>query len=134
MTKKKMNTKGKNPDCLKKKKKKKKERKQNPVNVEQQRSCTRVPLSIFVLFTNSQSLLTSQWPTKKKEKSYKHRSTQKVTITQYKVTNYGPHNTSQSQSIKCHEHNTPQFIKNAEGRGQRGPEAEQYSKDKKTQI
>ena len=34
-----------------KKKKKKKKRKQKPVNVEQRHCCTRVPLSIFVLFS-----------------------------------------------------------------------------------
>ena len=65
---------------------------------------------------------------KKKKKSNKHRTTQKVTITQYKATNYSPHNTPQSQSIKSHKHNTPQFIRNAKGRG---PKAEQYNKDKK---
>ena len=76
-----------------------------------------VPLYVFIDKTKT-----------KKEKSYKHRTTQKVTITSYKATNYGPHNTPQSQSIKNHKHNTPQFIRNAKGRGL---EAEQYNKDKK---
>ena len=35
----------------KKKEKEKKKRKQKPVNVEQRHCCTRVPLSIFVLFS-----------------------------------------------------------------------------------
>ena len=38
-------------DKKKKKEKEKKKRKQKPVNVEQQHCCTRVPLSIFVLFS-----------------------------------------------------------------------------------
>ena len=78
-----------------------------------------VPLYVFIDKTKTKQ---------KKKKSYKHRSTQKVTITQYKATNYSPHNTPQSQSIKSHKNNTPQFIRNAKGRG---PEAEQYNKDKK---